>query len=226
MRRDTGAGPMGGADGRRAVVTGAARGIGQATARRLLREGASVLAVDLDAEGLREIAAEGAETLVASVADADGRAAIAAAAGRDRLPRQRRGHPVRALHLGRGPRGVAPAVRRQRGGHLLPDPGAGQGHPRRGRHRQSRLQFRQAVHDRGRDAVLVQQGGRGGHHPVLGVRPGAPQHPRERHPAGHHRHPDAGSGAGAGRAASGHDGRGAERRTAQDRAPGPVRVRR
>lgn len=72
---------MGGADGRRAVVTGGARGIGQATARRLLAEGASVLAVDLDAEGLQEIAAEGAETLVASVADADGRAAIAAAAG-------------------------------------------------------------------------------------------------------------------------------------------------
>jgi len=72
---------MGGADGRRAVVTGAARGIGQATARRLLREGASVLAVDLDAEGLQEIAAEGAETLVANVADPDGRAAIAGAAG-------------------------------------------------------------------------------------------------------------------------------------------------
>jgi len=72
---------MGGADGRRAVVTGAARGIGQATARRLLREGANVLAVDLDAEGLREIAADGAETLVASVADPDGRAAITEAAG-------------------------------------------------------------------------------------------------------------------------------------------------
>jgi NAD(P)-dependent dehydrogenase (short-subunit alcohol dehydrogenase family) len=72
---------MGGADGRRAVVTGAARGIGQATARRLLQEGATVLAVDLDAEGLREIEAEGAETLVGSVADVEGRAAIVAAAG-------------------------------------------------------------------------------------------------------------------------------------------------
>ena len=72
---------MGGADGRRAVVTGAARGIGQATARRLLREGASVLAVDLDAEGLKQIAADGAETLVANVAEPAGRAAIAAAAG-------------------------------------------------------------------------------------------------------------------------------------------------
>ena len=72
---------MGGADGRRAVVTGAARGIGQATDRRLLREGASVLAVDLDGAGLQGIAADGAETLVASVSDPDGRAAIAAAAG-------------------------------------------------------------------------------------------------------------------------------------------------
>src|SRR6188768_1319711 len=72
---------MGGADGRRAVVTGAARGIGQATARRLLQEGASVLAVDLDATGLREIEAAGAETLVASVADPEGRTAIATAAG-------------------------------------------------------------------------------------------------------------------------------------------------
>ena len=72
---------MGGAVGRRAVVTGAAGGIGQATARRLLREGASVLAVDLDADGLRQAAADGAETLVASVADPAGRSAIAAAAG-------------------------------------------------------------------------------------------------------------------------------------------------
>ena len=63
------------------MVTGAAGGIGQATARRLMREGASVLAVDLDAEGLRQIAAEGAETLVASVAEPAGRSAIAAASG-------------------------------------------------------------------------------------------------------------------------------------------------
>jgi NAD(P)-dependent dehydrogenase (short-subunit alcohol dehydrogenase family) len=72
---------VGGAEGARAVVTGAASGIGLATARRLLREGASVLAVDLDRERLRAVEAEGAETLVADVADPDGRAAIAAAAG-------------------------------------------------------------------------------------------------------------------------------------------------
>ena len=72
---------MRGADGRRAVVTGAARGIGQATARRLLREGVKVLAVDLDADGLRQIESEGAQTLVANVAEPGGRAAIGAAAG-------------------------------------------------------------------------------------------------------------------------------------------------
>jgi NAD(P)-dependent dehydrogenase (short-subunit alcohol dehydrogenase family) len=75
---------MGGAAGSRAVVTGAARGIGLAIARRLLEEGASVLAVDLDGEGLTTIAGEGAETLVADVADPAGRAAIAAAAGEPR----------------------------------------------------------------------------------------------------------------------------------------------
>jgi NAD(P)-dependent dehydrogenase (short-subunit alcohol dehydrogenase family) len=75
---------MGGAAGSRAVVTGAARGIGLAIARRLLQEGASVLAVDLDGEGLTAVEAEGAETLVADVSDPAGRAAIASAAGEPR----------------------------------------------------------------------------------------------------------------------------------------------
>ncbi|MET0771992.1 MAG: SDR family NAD(P)-dependent oxidoreductase [Candidatus Limnocylindrales bacterium] len=75
---------MGGAAGSRAVVTGAARGIGLAIARRLLQEGASVLAIDLDGEGLKAVAAEGAETLIADVADPAGREAIAAAAGEPR----------------------------------------------------------------------------------------------------------------------------------------------
>jgi NAD(P)-dependent dehydrogenase (short-subunit alcohol dehydrogenase family) len=72
---------MGGAEGKRAVVTGAARGIGMAVVERLLREGASVLAVDIDGRGMEPLAAKGAETLVASVADEADRARVAAAAG-------------------------------------------------------------------------------------------------------------------------------------------------
>lgn len=72
---------MGGAEGRRAVVTGAASGIGQAVARRLHLEGASVLAVDVNGPGLEPLAGEGMETLVASVADEADRARITGAAG-------------------------------------------------------------------------------------------------------------------------------------------------
>ena len=72
---------MGAAAGKRAVVTGAASGIGQAVVRRLLKEGASVLAVDINEAGLAPVVAEGAEPCVASVADEAGRAIIGEAAG-------------------------------------------------------------------------------------------------------------------------------------------------
>lgn len=65
---------------RRAVVTGAASGIGRAVARRLLREGIEVLAVDLAAEGLAQLTGAGLETMTANVADQDDRSRIAAAA--------------------------------------------------------------------------------------------------------------------------------------------------
>ena len=61
--------------GRRAVVTGAASGMGAAAARRLLDEGALVLGVDRAGEGI-----VGTHTLVADVGDADSIAAIAGAA--------------------------------------------------------------------------------------------------------------------------------------------------
>ena len=69
------------AAGRRAVVTGAARGIGFAVAQRLLKEGVGVLAVDINAEGMQPLEAAGAETIVASVADPADRDRIAEAAG-------------------------------------------------------------------------------------------------------------------------------------------------
>ena len=62
--------------GRVVILTGAAAGIGRVYARRLAREGARLVLVDIDAEGVREAAAEcralGAEAidLVADVSDA------------------------------------------------------------------------------------------------------------------------------------------------------------
>src|SRR6266508_2595524 len=60
----------------RAVVTGAASGIGRATAERLLREGVEVLAVDI-----REPAVEGAESYLCDVGDPAARERLAADAG-------------------------------------------------------------------------------------------------------------------------------------------------
>ena len=59
--------------GKRAVVTGAARGIGKAIARRLAREGAAVAISDVNGEGLEAVCAElrdaGAPNAVAHAAD-------------------------------------------------------------------------------------------------------------------------------------------------------------
>ncbi|HEX4243354.1 MAG TPA: SDR family oxidoreductase [Steroidobacteraceae bacterium] len=65
---------------RRAVVTGAASGIGRAVAQRLQREGIEVLAVDLAAGRLAELAGSGLVTMAANVADPEDRARIAQAA--------------------------------------------------------------------------------------------------------------------------------------------------
>jgi NAD(P)-dependent dehydrogenase (short-subunit alcohol dehydrogenase family) len=72
--------------GRAGVVTGAASGIGRATAERLLREGVSVLGVDRDEAGLRPVAEAGGDILVADLALPDERERVAdAAAGADYL---------------------------------------------------------------------------------------------------------------------------------------------
>lgn len=77
---------MGRNETKRAIVTGAASGIGQAVARRLLADGGRVLAVDRDATGLGPLVAAGAESLVCDLGDHGARAeVIAAGAGADWL---------------------------------------------------------------------------------------------------------------------------------------------
>ena len=65
-------------EGRTAVVTGAASGIGRATALLMARDGARVVAADIDAAGLAGLAAEGGASIVTRQADVTDVAAIAA----------------------------------------------------------------------------------------------------------------------------------------------------
>lgn len=65
---------------RRAVVTGAGSGIGQAVARRLLAESVEVLAVDIDGGRLDAVAKEGCSIHVADLADPAQREALATVA--------------------------------------------------------------------------------------------------------------------------------------------------
>lgn len=69
--------------GKSALVTGAASGIGAATALRLAAEGATVLAVDLNAEGLKAtvdaLPPEATGSITAHVADVSDEEAVAAA---------------------------------------------------------------------------------------------------------------------------------------------------
>jgi NAD(P)-dependent dehydrogenase (short-subunit alcohol dehydrogenase family) len=70
-----------GLEGTRAVVTGAASGIGRATALLLLDRGASVVAADRDETGLAVAVAAGAEACVCDVTEPADRARLAGAAG-------------------------------------------------------------------------------------------------------------------------------------------------
>ncbi|HYN69694.1 MAG TPA: SDR family oxidoreductase [Candidatus Eisenbacteria bacterium] len=71
---------------RRAVVTGAASGIGQAVALRLLREGIQVIAADRNEAGLEPVVAAGAVPFVGDLAtDGDRDRLVAAGAGVNHL---------------------------------------------------------------------------------------------------------------------------------------------
>lgn len=62
-------------------MTGAASGIGRATALRLARDGVDVIAVDRDAQRLADPELAGVRTLAVDLATEDGRDAVVAAAG-------------------------------------------------------------------------------------------------------------------------------------------------
>ncbi|MDG4649545.1 SDR family oxidoreductase [Roseibacterium sp. SDUM158017] len=67
--------------GKRAVITAAGAGIGQATALAYIAEGAEVIATDIDGDSLAPLAAAGARTHRLDVTDADAVAAFAAETG-------------------------------------------------------------------------------------------------------------------------------------------------
>ena len=73
---------MGRMDGKRALVTAAGQGIGRASALAMAREGAHVIATDVNEAALASLAAEGLETRVLNVRDPQSIAATIAAAGR------------------------------------------------------------------------------------------------------------------------------------------------
>jgi 2-hydroxycyclohexanecarboxyl-CoA dehydrogenase len=74
-------------EGRSALVTGGAKGIGEAIVRRLSAEGARVTIGDVDTEGAEKVAAEvGAEAVLLDVTDPDSaRATVDGAGGLDLL---------------------------------------------------------------------------------------------------------------------------------------------
>lgn len=72
---------MGRLDGKVALVTAAGQGIGRASAIAMAREGATVIATDVNAAALESLTGEGITTRILNVRDPDSIAAAVAAAG-------------------------------------------------------------------------------------------------------------------------------------------------
>lgn len=70
-------------EGRRAIVTGAGSGIGQAVALELLSRGARVTGVDINDRGLDPVRQAGGTALVADLSDLEQRASVIASARED-----------------------------------------------------------------------------------------------------------------------------------------------
>ncbi len=68
-------------DGKRALVTAAGQGIGRAAALAMAREGARVLATDINGEALQGLAADGIDIRILDVRDPASIAEAVAAAG-------------------------------------------------------------------------------------------------------------------------------------------------
>ena len=68
---------MGRLEGKKALITAAGRGIGKASALAMAREGAKVIATDINAQALESLHAEGIETRIMNVRDKDAIVALA-----------------------------------------------------------------------------------------------------------------------------------------------------
>ena len=179
----------------RGVVTGAGGGIGKAVVRRLLREGARILAVDAKAEGLAELAGADCETLVGRRHRPAVRARDRRLGGRRPLSRQLRRRHRHQTDLRADSRRLAPRADRQRRGHVLSLPESRPSACARRRDRQSLVELGQARDDDRSCGLCRFEDDDPFDHPLVRLCAGAAPRAGQRDPAGHRRHVDAGGGA-------------------------------